>query len=74
MNLVDLYHQHAHRAPSDPEDTVFVTLTQRDTILVCFGLLLAKQMAPCLSVETDEVMEKLYALLVEQKQGAWRQG
>lgn len=71
LQIIELCHQKAHAASVDPEDYVFVALTQREIWLMLLGAVITAVNFPCLEDDLVEYENKVGDAIHVQKP-AWR--
>ena len=67
QEVIEICHQNAHAADHDPEDYVFLSLTQREIWQLLLGLVLAALAYPCLEEGIVEHEQKVGGAIHAQK-------
>jgi len=71
-NILGLAYEQALHSESDPEDTLMIQLTRRETWLMLYGALSIAAVDPNLSDFSWDLLEKFAELLDAQKYPEWR--
>ena len=59
QEVVEMCHQKAHLASSDPEDYILVSLTQQEVFLVLMGMVMASVYFNCLEDPATSLIHKI---------------
>ena len=70
--LVEICHQNAHTAESDPEDALLVSITRREVWLTMFAYVVLGLSQPCVTKDCTAFVNRLAELMDTQK-SHWRQ-
>lgn len=65
--LLDMHHG-VHESEADPEDSLFLQLTEDEVALVQLGLMMSAIAFACLEVEASDLLEKISQAIETQKE------
>lgn len=67
INIIELIHQKAHAASTNPEDYLFVSITQQEMLLLLMGLVMGAIYYPCLENPMLDLERKVSGAIKAQK-------
>lgn len=73
IRVLEICHEKAHEVENDPEDYLFLSVTERETWLLLMGMILAGAAAPCM-LDDLKALEQKIAESIKAQKPAWREG